>query len=255
MNKNVKNRIDLIIQNLSVEFSNIPNFELTQTDSDANRVFNFVVNRFSDIHDFKTLYKVYYIPATNRSIVDSKREIQSSQYRKVLNVTDSQLKENYYDVIRLGYVGLFHKVENYTKELLSQANLLFNEGKTSNESIESFFEKRYKFKFNEWYSDPTLRKINWICNCVKHYDGYPKKEPKYPYLSHLPDDERIRISHHDFFKDVDYVADKYFHFKLTQVFSLSIFKIASDEMNDGNMSEDIQASYLNLESKIKQLMI
>ena len=57
MKKPSKNKIDQLIENLSVEFSKIPNFELTQTDTDANRIFNLIISKFSDIQDFKTLYK------------------------------------------------------------------------------------------------------------------------------------------------------------------------------------------------------
>ena len=59
-----KNRIDILIENLSNEFSKIPNFELIQTDANANRLFNFVIARFSEIQDYKTLYQRYFIPET-----------------------------------------------------------------------------------------------------------------------------------------------------------------------------------------------
>ena len=116
-----------MIANLANEFSKIPNFDLTQTDADANRLFNFIITRFSDIQDYKTLYQRYFIPSTNKALVDTKKELKTSFYKKILNISDSQLKENYHDTIRLGYVGLFHKVENYVKDLLKEANLLFND--------------------------------------------------------------------------------------------------------------------------------
>mgnify|MGYP003644785706 CR=1 FL=1 len=249
-----KNRIDILIDSLSAEFAKIPNFEMTQTDSDANKLFNFILTKFSDINDFKTLYKRYYIPATNKAIVEAKNEIRSSYYRKILDVSDEQLKENYYDTIRLGYVGLFHKVENYVKDLLIHVNMIFNEGKTGANSIEKFFEKKYEFKFTNWHSNIHLNKINWICNCVKHYDGYPKKEPKYRYLSHLPEEEKIKIHHNDFFKDIEYVAEVYYQIKLTQILSLSLFKIATDNLSESDLSDDLSHSYKILEDKIKLLM-
>jgi len=255
-NKNT-NRIDQLIINLLTEFSKIPNFELTKTDSDANRMFNVVVNKFSDIHDFKTLYKRYYIPASNRAIVDTRNELKTSFYRKVLNITDNQLKENYFDTIRLGYVGLFHKVENYVKDILAEANLIFNDGKTGIDSIEKFFEKNYQFKFNNWNSDLTLNKINWISNCVKHYDGYPKKEPKFQCLSNLPENEKIKIDHETFFKDMEYVSDSYYQFKLTQIFTMAVFKMwTDDQIVDVNVLTDEQrAKYLDLENIVTQMMI
>ncbi|MDP4208550.1 MAG: hypothetical protein Q8928_07025 [Bacteroidota bacterium] len=254
MKKVRRNKIDLLIENLSVEFSKIPNFELTQTDTDANRLFNFIIIRFSEIQDFKSLYQGYFIPSTNKAIADARNEIRASFYRKSLNVSDSQLKENYYDTIRLGYVGLFHKIENYVKDLLVEANQLFNEGKSGDDSIEKFYEKNYKFKFTDWYADLWINKINWICNCVKHYDGYPKKEPKYKYLNHLPENEKIRINHDEFYKDIDYVVNTFYHLKLAQVFTLSLFKMVTDSKNDDILNDELKEKYLDLERQMKQLM-
>ena len=255
MKKARKNSLDQLINNLTVEFSKIPNFDLTQTDKDSNRLFNFIIAKFSEIQDFKTLYQRYFIPSTNKAIVDAKKELRTSFYKKILNVTDAQLKENYYDTIRLGYVGLFHKTENFTKDLLTEANLLFNNGRTGEESIEKFYKKEYDFKFNNWYSDICIHKINWISNCVKHYDGYPIKEPKYKYLEHLPESEKIKIEHKEFYKDIEYVANTFYQFKLSQILSLAVFKMSSDEINKDSLTKELKEKYSELEEKIKLIMI
>lgn len=251
-----KNRIDQLIVSLSEELSRIPNFELTRTDPDANRMFNLIVTKFADIQDFKTLYKRYYIPATNRAIIDTRKELKTSIYVKVLSVTDTQLKENYYDTIRLGYVGLFHKIENYIKDLLKEVNQLFKELWNDTETIEKFYEKNYKYNFLNWYSDTEVNKINWICNCVKHYDGYPKKEPKFQNLRYLPEDEKIKIEQEDFFKDIDYVIDTFYRLKLSQIFALAVFKMATNDKveNENLMTDELRDKYQTLENKIKEIM-
>jgi len=254
MKNNRKNKIDILIERLSIEFAKIPNFELTQTDTEANKLFNFVMIRFSDIQDFKTLYQGYFIPSANKAIVDARNEIKSSYYRKIINISDFQLKENYYDTIRLGYVGLFHKIENFIKDLLIEANLIFNDGKSGTESIEKYYEKEYKFRFNDWHGDLTTNKINWICNCVKHYDGYPKKEPKYKYLEHLSENEKIRINHDEFYRDIDYIANTFYQLKLAQVLSFSVFKMLINNLNDFDNTEDFQEKYNEIERQIRQLM-
>ncbi len=254
MKKGKQNKIDQLIAHLASEFSKIPNFDLTQTDAHANRLFNFIITRFFEIQDYKTLYQRYFIPSTNKAIVDTKKELKNSFYKNIININESQLKENYYDTIRLGYVGLFHKVENYVKDLLKEVNFLFNDDKQGNDSIEKFFEKNYDFKFINWQSDVWLHKINWICNCVKHYDGYPKKKPKYKYLGYLPEEEKIRINHEEFFKDIDYVANTFYQFKLSQILSFAVFKISKDEMNTDTMTNELRARCIDLEEQIKILM-
>jgi hypothetical protein len=256
MKNQSKNRIDQLIVSLSEELSRIPNFDLTRTDPDTNRLFNLIVIKFADIQDFKILYRRYYIPATQRAIIDTRKELKTSIYVKALSVTDTQLKENYYDTIRLGYVGLFHKVENYIKDILKEVNYLFNEGRSDSESIEKFFEKKYKYNFLNWYSDNEINKINWICNCVKHYDGYPKKEPKFHYLRHLSEDEKIKIEKEDFLKDIDYVTDTFYKLKLSQIFALAVFKMATNDKDENEhlMTDELREKYRTLENKIKEIM-
>ena len=90
MKKSKQNKIDQLIVNLANEFSKIPNFDLTQTDADANRLFNFIITRFSDIQDYKTLYQRYFIPSTNKALVDTKKEIRTSIYRNLININETQ---------------------------------------------------------------------------------------------------------------------------------------------------------------------
>lgn len=254
MKKAKFNRIDTIINSLLNEFSNIPNFDLTRTDEDANRLFNLVISKFSEIQDYKTLYQKYFIPSTNKAIVDTKKEIKTSIYKKLLNVSETQLKENYHDTIRLGYVGLFHKIENYNRDLLTEANLIFSEGKTEEFSIEKYFKLNHDFIFNNWYSDKVLHKINWICNCVKHYDGYPKKIPKYEDLSNLSENVKIKIDHHEFYSDIDYITDNYYQFKLSQVFMLGSYKNVVENINHDFITDDLKKKFDELEIRAKQQM-
>ncbi len=254
MSKNKVNSIDHLIEKLTIEFAKIPNFQLTQSDPDANRLFNFVLNKFSEIQDFKTLYKRYFIPSINKSIVDTKNEIKHSVFRSLINLPENQLKGNYYDTIRLGYVGLFHKIENFVKDLISETNLLFNNNLLGEDSISQFYQVKYNFKFDNWYSDTCITKINWISNCTKHYDGYPKKIPKYKYLSYIPENVRININHDEFIGDIEYVANTFYYYKLSQILTLGIFKMASDELNNDDCSDEVKEKLSILESKLKIIM-
>jgi len=253
MKKTKTNSIDNLIDKLASEFSKIPNFDLTQIDEDGNRLFNFIITKFSEIHDFKILHRRYFIPMTNKAIVDAKNALKTSFYRNIINVGESQLKENYYETIRLGYVGLFHKVENFVKGLLFEANLIYNDGKSGADSIEKYFEKKYKFKFTNWHSDKIAHKINWICNSVKHYDGYPKKEDEFEYSNRFPDNEKIKIDHDEFYQDIEYISNSFFQIKLSQILSFSSYKMVMDDSKE-NISDTDKAMLADIESKLKILM-
>ncbi|MES2798485.1 MAG: hypothetical protein V4638_00585 [Bacteroidota bacterium] len=253
-NKKNRNKIDLFIEKLGSEFSKIPNFNLTQEDPDGKELFNFIVSKFADLSDFKILYKQYFIPATNRARAATIHEIKSSHYLKILDIPKIDLEENYYDTIRLGYVGLFHKVENFVKDLLILVNKVFNNGKKGKDSIESFVESRYGFKFNNWHGDLYMKKINWIANCVKHYDGYPLKLPKYEYLTYLPEDQKIKIKQEDFFNDIEYVLNSYYQMKLSQMLALATFKMVFDEIEPEDLNGDLLVKLNDADTQMKKLV-
>ncbi|OFX69671.1 MAG: hypothetical protein A2X12_01140 [Bacteroidetes bacterium GWE2_29_8] len=243
-----KNSIDSLIEYIKNVLSEIPNFKLVQTDPNASKLFNSIVAKYSDIQSFKTLYKMYYIPAANRAIIDTRKELKTSIYKKYIIITDDELKENYYETIRLGYVGLFHKIENFVKEMLVQANLILNIHKEEKDSIENYYKNNYKFTFNNWKEDPIIEKINWISNCEKHYDGFPLKEPN---LLNLPKYEKIKKVHEDFYKDIDYVAEIFYKNKLLEIFMLSSFKMIKDYISENTPTDEIKQKSLIFELTVK----
>ena len=117
--------------------------------------------------------------------------------------------------------------------------------------LNAFFEKRYNFRFNNWYLDDCMYKINWINNCVKHYDGYPKKEPKYKYLTHLPENEKIKLTHLEFFKDIDYISDNYYQIKLSQVMAFAIYKMAIDDFDFNLRTPELSEKYEKIGKRYK----
>jgi len=250
------NNLDSLIENLVTEFLKIPNFELTQTNSDANRIFNLVLRKFSEIQDFKTLFLNYYIPSSNKAIVETKREINSSHYKNLINISGEQLKENLYDIIRLGYVGLFHKIESFVNDVLKEANNLFREIDVNedNISIEEYFKTHYNFKFNNWKRDSNIEKINWISNCVKHYDGFPRKEPKSKYFKDWPENEKLKITVEEFKEDIDYVINSFLKLTLAQIMSFGLYKMTMTSINAEEMTEEIRKTLNDFESKIRFLM-
>jgi hypothetical protein len=253
MKKKRKNSIDQLIENLAVEFSKIPNFDLTQNDPDGNRMFNLVISKFSEIQDFKTLFINYYIPKSNKAIVDAKNEIRKSIYKEKINITDEQLKENLYDVIRLGYVGLFHKIENFVKDFLKEANILLNENKKGRESLKKYFETNYNFSFYDWKKVSIVDKIGLICNCVKHNDSFPTNDLRTKYLNYLKEGERIRIDKDTFSSDIDFIINHFYIGKLRQIFGLGMFKMMKDTFEESDNNE-LNEKFKEIEKQINGLM-
>jgi len=120
-----KNSIDTLVESLYSEFSKITNFQLTQTDPIGNKFFHFIVRYISELNAFQNLFIQYYLPASLKSITDFKKELKHSKYRAHFNFDEVELKENYYETVRLGYVGAYHKYESYLKNIIPVLGKLF----------------------------------------------------------------------------------------------------------------------------------
>ena len=221
------NKYDNLIEKLSAEFSKIKNFHLTQDDEKGKKIFTFLIKRLAEIYSFKTLFTHYYLPAASKSVIDDLNELSKSKYKHLIQISREELKENYYETIRLAYIGMFHKYENYLDDLIIHAELLISELDESEVSLTKYVEQNFQHKIKDWKSSPTISRLNWISNCNKHYDGYPRKTPKHSSYLHLPDNEKMKFTKDDFIRDIDMLISHY-TLSLQTVFIFAMHKIAFD---------------------------
>lgn len=258
-----RNSIDILIENLSVEFSKIPDFNLVNTDPDTNELFNFIVRRFSELSDFETLYLRYYIPASSKSIVDSYNELRKSVYRNIIHVSKEDLRENYFETIRLGYVGLFHKVESFRKELIIQSNKHFNKHEESSTTIQKYILDKFSFNIEkDWKIENIyIEKVNWICNCIKHRDGYPLVDTNCIFTYKYPKTEKIKIEKEEFKEDIQHIREFYLE-QTREIFlfgmykySLELFSVHWESLSPENDKDlNFLEHKVNLEEMIKKLI-
>ena len=259
-----KNSIDTLVESLYSEFSKITNFQLTQTDPIGNKFFHFIVRYISELNAFQNLFIQYYLPASLKSITDFKKELKHSKYRAHFNFDEVELKENYYETVRLGYVGVYHKYESYLKNIIPIMDDFFKELDFEEEFtpilkyIKSKFDIDLRKTTNKFY---VTEKINWISNCTKHYEGYPIKEPiplrfKYRFNS----DEKIRIESKEFKEDVQnliihnrLILQSLFLVGFHQ-FLCQEFKIIKDQLKpEKQKPEKVEEVLKNIEKSIKMI--
>ncbi|UWX67349.1 hypothetical protein NZD85_01765 [Empedobacter stercoris] len=171
-----KNSIDTIIDRLKFNLSKVEGFNKLFENQLGEDFYHYIIKVQFELKSFESLFLQYYIPASRKSIVDFKRELKFSKYKNEFNLSNEELKENYYETIRLGYVGISHKFESYIKNLIKLTDEFSKLTDFDNNllPIVNFTKKHFNRDLNK-ISDlnSTSKKINWICNCVKHYDGLP----------------------------------------------------------------------------------
>jgi len=209
MKRHKQNKFDQLVENLVKEFTKIPNFDLTQTDKVANQIFNRATFRIADISAYKDLVCSHFIPATNKAIYKSKQDFKKSRYSSLLKTTHLDFHETLHDTIRLSYVGLFHKLENYINDVIEITDLIFKEVIETEGTIEKWAKDNFNFNIKNWRQFYITQKINWIANCVKHKDGLPIKEPIPFEFKYSDKNKRIEISPEEFKKDCEILIEFY----------------------------------------------
>ena len=250
-----QNQFDILVENLINEFSRIKNFNLLSEDERGKKMFNFVTYRMNEIASMKTLYANTFLPAVNKDIIESINQMKTSKYNAYFTIDKEQVKELYYDTIRMGYVELFHRLENFYKDLLKMANYLFNVNSTI--TIETYYKEKYKVDIvKNWKKNSLCEKINWVCNRVKHTDSFP--DDNYPIdVSEIihPKDQRLKIEKEEFINDIDFIQKSYI-ILMQIVFALSSYKmfISDYKVDDEFISEDLRNQMLPIEEKIQGLL-
>lgn len=204
-----QNSIDSLVENLASEFSRIKNFDLMQNDPTGKLAFNFVVKNAFELAAFKNLFIHSYLPASIKSSQDYLRELKFSKYKHLIEIDQSELKENYFETIRLGYVGGFHKYESYINNLPGFIDEFFRSifVEDNFKNIDIYLKENFgielKKTINVFYAS---EKINWIANCVKHYDGFPIKEPILRWFTNSDKSKKIQIEAKEFREDLESLA-------------------------------------------------
>lgn len=220
------NLLDQMIDSLVIAFQKVENFEMMSHGEHGNKMLNLSVVRQGEIKAFKQMFVSYFIPKASELYVQSKNYLAKSKYKNVISITDEQLKENVYETIRLGYVGMFHKYEAYVTDLIECAELVISEMNNKETSIEDFTFKKFSHQISKEkgkYDKPIIQKLNWICNSIKHCDGRPYPKFKPSEFEKLPDNERLKFTKDDFIRDIDLLIEHYL-LKMRLVFNLALYK-------------------------------
>lgn len=256
MKKNNLNKFDTLIDNLSENFSKVSNFNKLQETNEGRKLFNTIVKTISDFESFQSLFLHYYIPASNKSISDTWNQVSKSKYKSLINITKEDLKENLYETIRLGYVGLFHKYESYLNILVESVDFLLKDLNTENNlfGIDEYCKKEFNIKITKSHHLFSItKKINYISNCVKHYDGLPIKNPIHEEFIDSNKAEKIKISKEEFRTDIERLK-KHNELLMAQIIMMG-FKQYFD-LEDGIIKKSIKDEFKEEEvfqEKLSQL--
>ncbi|OQY94023.1 MAG: hypothetical protein B6D37_09820 [Sphingobacteriales bacterium UTBCD1] len=222
------NKFDALVEKLVQEFIKIPNFDLTSSDEVVNRAFNIIAFRIADISSYKELVCQHFIPATNKAIFEGQRDFNNSRYKFLLKTKDHDFKETLYDTIRLAYVGLFHKLENYINDVIQVSEVIFGELYETNGTVTQWAKEKFNFDIRNWQQFSITHKINWICNCVKHKDGLPVKLPKPDRFKYDDETQRIKITPEEFKQDCELLI-KFYPVYLQAIFLFAQHKLATEK--------------------------
>ena len=196
------NTYDNLVENLIQNLKSNENSHLL-IEGEGLQLFTKFTGKIAEFYTLKKLFIQYYIPATNRASSEDLNEYKKSKYQSILNIEHSEFRSNYYELIRLGYVALFHKIESFINELVDQIDAFYLPVSDNNQSVLNFTKEKFDYGFKDWKSIQTISKINWITNCIKHYDGLPKKVPIHPDFIGISINERIKIEQNVFKQDID----------------------------------------------------
>ncbi|MEO0553410.1 MAG: hypothetical protein AAF149_09440 [Bacteroidota bacterium] len=255
--KKVQNSIDNIFQEIFTSITSVKNYELALENNEAVELLTFFTQHILDISNYHILYKATFIPAANKTVARVKREYLNSKYKQFISAGEIDLKESLYETIRLGYVGLSHKIEGFTKGI-----------KRNNALLKKAYEIEGDFVLTDYLLDtlsidllnpinvPRLNKVRIISNAVKHNNGYPQMSNKEKdnikiHMSWLDMDSKINIDPKNFINDIKFTID-FFEFVNRLVHTFTMLYIT--HQNVGTVSDKSLSMRAELITKFKTVV-
>lgn len=250
------NSFDDLVDRIIGALGKVENFHLMAEGEHGQKFLKLSVIRQAEIRDFKILFVSHFIPKASQLYVETRNAVMKSKYKNTVHITEDQMKENVYETIRLGYVGMFHKYEAYVTDLIECGELIIEEMSSREISLEDYVFKKFGHQISKEkgkYDFPIIQKLNWICNSIKHCDGCPYPKYKPIEFQHLPADERLKFTKDDFIRDIDMLIDHYL-MKMKIVINLAMYKGFFEKERETDFPEKVLEQKNKLDEVLKSLL-
>ena len=205
-----KNPVDLLIEKFSILLKDNSKIRKGFEDPEKSKFLSFALRSLVELHNFRETHVGIYLVSAETFVKKMNHDVQRSKYRSLYQ-SENPFDDQFYELVRLGYVSLYHKFETFLNEVPSQVDNL-SSSKYPDISVSNFLKTRLNFSIKDVKNyHPRIQKINWICNCAKHYDGFPLKKDPPEQFSNCHSSVRIRIEKQELQSDVEFLMDYYSH--------------------------------------------
>lgn len=228
--------------------------QLNIDSPDYKKYLDFFISRIIDLESFTELYINYSIPAARRSIKDLKSAIRKAKIESTYFISEDFSENNLQEQLKFGYIGLYHKHEQYTKDLF---DLLGLKGNDKTEFIRFIEDKFELFLFKGYKRPESLIEIQWICNKSKHEGTLSTNTEGTPIKFLLANAATVKLNEVDFLAHATFMKD--YFLKLLQTLILIKTLKESDlgkfpNKNNGSTTAMENISII-IESQVKLLIV
>lgn len=228
------------------------NQDLSVGDAGSPAV-QFGITKVAELASFKSLFLHNYIPEAEKAVIQAKRDYKHSKYKELLDLGESDFRENVDETIRLGFIGLFHKYEAFVTQLLLVADeLIKGTGHDENVTVKTYAKTEFGIIINDWKITPQIHFLNWVNVCNKHHDGFPVKEPAPSFVENsrilFPKDKRMKLGRKAFMKAAESLLE-FYPILQKVVFTIAIYKMGFDKKAMKNSYSDKASKKLALEKQ------
>jgi hypothetical protein len=171
-----------------------------------------------------------------------RRTLARSFWYKRFKSSPLSSEEQVYEITRQGYVQLYHKYENFRNELIQVVDECLSKKWDDKISIRELLWNTMRYEVDDLKTQPErLQKINWICNCVKHKNGFPIKKFPPKRFDNVDKSVKIKIDLDEFTADILYMinlfAESYSTYLGVGAMAYMVAKNKHKEENDDNAGD------------------
>lgn len=207
-----------------------------------------------DLRWMRHLYDKVIIPEVEKFGFVKFKTAERSDFVQRIDLDHERYSDSH-DIVRLGYVHLYHKFESYRIDMIALLDKSFYV--TGADGIVKKMQDYYGLDVSKGpMGVPKLREVAFIANSTKHKDGKPRSGGSVPprFAGH-ESDERIKVFEFELLKDIDemsHIGIGFFHVLATVHHRRRLTKDKADSKYEKLSPEMKEKFDLDLKSRTGQ---
>jgi hypothetical protein len=231
------NDIDTLIERLIAAMKALEGQDDILNNPATLEYYSMLAIKQTELVFLRKTYEETFVPIMNKICAEKLVMLEHSKYKLGVDVK-YEAYEELYEIIRMGYVSLYHKYEAFHKRIFALTDAMFRHRLSDERPLIQYLKDEFRLdaKKHRARLNMTVWEVNYIANSFKHEDGLPSMEKKVPpRFQHIDLKRAIRVEPNEFYADLLEIG-RFMKWLAEYLFQVVQFRMADETVKSKDAS-------------------